>query len=123
MVPVQEVLDIDAWGQMGFKHHPGPRSFAALRMTGGGPGQMGSWLLPDPRSFAALRMTGGRLGHKEAPRRRVTQLGSLITCVLIALLVSGLVLLLGPGSRASAMADNGAAGHVYVLNNDLSGSN
>src|SRR2546421_12204700 len=99
MVPVQEVLDIDAPGQMGFKHHPGPGSFAALRMTGGG------------------------TGHKEAPRRRVTQLGSLVTCVLIALLVSSLVLLLGPGSRASAMADNGAAGHVYVLNNDLSGSN
>ena len=68
-------------------------------------------LLPDPK-------------YPEYPKRmRVTQLGSFVTCALIALLVSSLALLLGPGPRASAMANNGVAGHVYVLNNDLSGSN
>ncbi len=47
---------------------------------------------------------------------------SSITCALIALLL-GLALLLGTGPHALAMAHSRAAGHVYVLNNDLSGSN
>src|SRR6266581_8431733 len=51
------------------------------------------------------------------------RLRSLVTGALIALLLSGLALALGPAPRASAMADNGGDGHVYVLNNDLSGSN
>jgi len=51
------------------------------------------------------------------------RLRSLVTGTLIALLLSGLALALGPAPRASAMAENGGDGHVYVLNNDLSGSN
>jgi len=43
-------------------------------------------------------------------------------CALLALLVSGLALLLMPAPRASALANNDD-GHVYVLNNDLVGSN
>src|SRR5437588_12070870 len=138
MAPIQKVLDMDAPGHKGVRLLPHPRSFASLRMIVGGLGHKGFWLLPHSRSFAALRMTVVGPGHKgvrllpfgkdghsrqEASRMHGTQLGSLVTCVLIALLVSGLVLLLGPGSRASAMAANGVAGHVYVLNNDLSGSN
>ena len=47
----------------------------------------------------------------------------LVTCALIALLVSSLALLLVPAPRASALANNNDDGHVYVLNNDLVGSN
>ena len=54
--------------------------------------------------------------------RRIYRWSS-ITCTLIALLLSGLALLLGSSPRAWAMAHSRAAGHVYVLNNDLSGSN
>jgi 6-phosphogluconolactonase len=54
--------------------------------------------------------------------RRIYRWSS-ITCALIALLLSGLALVLGPSPRALAMAHSHAAGHVYVLNNDLSGSN
>src|SRR5437870_412733 len=54
---------------------------------------------------------------------RLTSLRTLITCALIALLLSGLALLLGPGPFAWAAAGHRATGHVYVLNNDLSGSN
>lgn len=50
-------------------------------------------------------------------------LRSLITCSLIALLVSGLALLVSPGSHASAHAQNSADGYVYVLNNNLSSPN
>jgi 6-phosphogluconolactonase len=54
---------------------------------------------------------------------RMTFLRSLVTFSLIALPLAGLALLLGPTSRAwAADADHGA-GHVYVLNNNLSGSN
>jgi 6-phosphogluconolactonase len=38
-------------------------------------------------------------------------------------LLSGLAILLGPSPHARALTDHSAAGHVYVLNNDLSGSN
>src|SRR6266566_6194954 len=51
------------------------------------------------------------------------RLRSLVTGTLIVLLLSGLALALGPAPRASAMAENDGDGHVYVLNNDLSGSN
>src|SRR6266568_8626184 len=51
------------------------------------------------------------------------RLRSLVTGALIALLLSGMALALGPGPHASAMAENDGDGHVYVLNNDLSGSN
>jgi 6-phosphogluconolactonase (cycloisomerase 2 family) len=42
---------------------------------------------------------------------------------LIALLVSGLALLLGPSPYASAQAEHHTDGHVYVLNNNLGGAN
>jgi 6-phosphogluconolactonase (cycloisomerase 2 family) len=48
---------------------------------------------------------------------------SLVTIALIVVLLSGLAILLGPGPHARALAEHSAAGHVYVLNNDLSGSN
>ncbi len=48
---------------------------------------------------------------------------ALITCTLIVLLLSGLSLLLGPTAHSLAAAQHGGDGHVYVLNNDLSGSN
>lgn len=41
----------------------------------------------------------------------------------IALLLCGLALLRGPAPRAWAATSSSAEGHVYVLNNDLSGSN
>src|SRR6266581_6194618 len=60
---------------------------------------------------------------EEVTRLRLIGPRSLVTCALIALLVSGLALLLVPTPRASALANNGDDGQVYVLNNDLSGSN
>ncbi len=42
---------------------------------------------------------------------------------LIALLLCGLALLLGPTPRVWAATSSPTDGHVYVLNNDLSGSN
>jgi len=51
------------------------------------------------------------------------RLRPLVTGALIALLLSGLALAPGPAPRASAMAENGGDGYVYVLNNDLTGSN
>jgi 6-phosphogluconolactonase (cycloisomerase 2 family) len=68
-----------------------------------------------------------RLAHPERTHEALTHINliglrSLVTCALIALLVSGLVLLLVPTPRASALVNN-EDGHVYVLNNDLSGSN
>ncbi len=61
--------------------------------------------------------------NEEVTRMRLIGPRSLVTCALIALLVSGLALLLVPTPRASALANNGDDGQVYVLNNDLSGSN
>src|SRR6266571_1115406 len=63
--------------------------------------------------------------NEEVTRTRMRLLcpRSLIICTLIALLLSGLSLLLGPTSHSWAAAQNRADGHVYVLNNDLSGSN
>src|SRR5438105_3258633 len=63
-----------------------------------------------------------RPGGKATPLRRAG-FRPLATCALIALLVSGLALLLVPAPRASALANNDDDGHVYVLNNDLVGSN
>jgi 6-phosphogluconolactonase (cycloisomerase 2 family) len=61
--------------------------------------------------------------NEVALRLHLTRFRPLITCSFIALLFFGMTLLLGPGTRASAMAKNSEAGHVYVLNNDLSGTN
>jgi len=47
----------------------------------------------------------------------------LITFALIVALLSGLAMLLGPGPHAWALSEHSADGHVYVLNNNLSGSN
>jgi 6-phosphogluconolactonase len=68
--------------------------------------------LPGPR-----RASEGRLRMRPIPLR------SLVAGALIALLLSGLTLLFGPGSHASAMAEHSADGYVYVLNNNLVGSN
>jgi 6-phosphogluconolactonase len=51
------------------------------------------------------------------------QKSRIVTCALIALLVSGMALLLAPAAHASALASHIDDGHVYVLNNDLVGSN
>ena len=45
------------------------------------------------------------------------------TFSFVALLLSSLVLLCEPNSRAFAMTNNQTNGHVYVLNNNLSGPN
>jgi len=71
---------------------------------------------------ASRRMYIGTPGKS----RRLTGRQSLLsgrTCTLLALLLAGLASLLGPSSPAWAMADPRADGYVYVLNNDLSGSN
>src|SRR5712692_9056765 len=48
----------------------------------------------------------------------------IITAIaLLALFLSGLAILLGPSQSAWAEDDDHAAGHVYVLNNNLSGPN
>src|SRR2546421_9620336 len=64
-----------------------------------------------------------RRSREEVIRVRPTRLRSLFTCALIVLLLSGLALLLGPGPHALAAAEGHADGHVYILNNNLSGSN
>jgi 6-phosphogluconolactonase len=61
--------------------------------------------------------------NEEVTRIRLRWPRSLITCTLIVLLLSGLSLLLGPTPHSWAAAQHRADGHVYVLNNDLSGSN
>src|SRR5207245_11383787 len=66
--------------------------------------------------------TGGRC-NEESTRTHLMYPRSLVTCTLIALLLSGLALLLAPSPRAWAASRDNADGHVYVLNNDLSGSN
>ncbi len=64
------------------------------------------------------------------PRGRPGRVGRLrmrplVTGALIALLLAGLTMLFGPGAHASAssLAENGSDGYVYVLNNNLVGSN
>jgi len=54
---------------------------------------------------------------------RLTYLRLPITSGFFALLLSGLVLLFGSGPQALAMSEHSTDGHVYVLNNDLGGSN
>ncbi len=75
------------------------------------------------REFNLLTDPQRRRSREEVIRTRPTRLHLFFTCALIALLLSGLALLLGPGPRALAATQGQAAGHVYVLNNDLSGSN
>jgi len=62
-------------------------------------------------------------GREERPRMRPIYLRSLVAGALIALLLSGMALLFAPASHASAMAENDTDGYVYVLNNNLVGSN
>ena len=64
-----------------------------------------------------------RRSRKEVTYLRLPRFRSLVTCALIALLLSGLALLFAPAPRASALAEHNDIGFVYVLNNDLSGSN
>jgi 6-phosphogluconolactonase len=75
------------------------------------------------RMFEPLTRPAGRRYCEQSTRKRLIGPQSLVTCTLIALLLSGLALLLGPTSHALAASEWGAGGHVYVLNNDLSGSN
>src|SRR5712692_8551811 len=66
------------------------------------------------------------IASQERERGTCTRLISpclLVTCSLMALLLSTLALLLGPTPPARAAAQARAAGYVFVLNNDLSGSN
>jgi len=66
------------------------------------------------------------IASQERERGTCTRLISprlLVTCSLIALLLSTLALLLGPTPPARAAAQARAGGYVFVLNNDLSGSN
>src|SRR5437764_6650083 len=65
----------------------------------------------------------GRHNQEEVTRMRLTNLQSRVTLGFIALLLSGLALLLGLSPHAWAMQDNRTDGHVYVLNNDLGGPN
>lgn len=44
-------------------------------------------------------------------------------CVLVVVLLPGLAIVLRPAPHALALAQHRADGHVYVLNNDLAGSN
>ncbi|HLX58941.1 MAG TPA: beta-propeller fold lactonase family protein [Ktedonobacteraceae bacterium] len=62
-------------------------------------------------------------GYAPVWKVRLAIFRSLAIGALIALLLSGLSLLLGPGPRASAMAEHSGDGYVYVLNNNQSGSN
>ena len=54
---------------------------------------------------------------------RLTYLRSPIASGFFALLLSSLVLLLGAAPHALAMSSHSSDGHVYVLNNDVQGSN
>src|SRR5947209_2887853 len=69
------------------------------------------------------RLPKHRRSSEEGTRLCLTCPRSLVTFILIALLLSGLALLLRPGPRALAATQGGEGGHVYVLNNDLSGTN
>jgi 6-phosphogluconolactonase len=75
------------------------------------------------RMLEPLTVPTGRRYCEQSTRTRLVGPQSFITCALIALLLSGLALLLGPTSHALAASQWGADGHVYILNNDLSGSN
>src|SRR6266852_6106956 len=62
-------------------------------------------------------------GWEKGTRTRLASPRVLVTCSLIALLLSMLALLLGPSSPARGAAQVRAAEYVFVLNNDLSCSN
>src|SRR5207248_5709237 len=72
------------------------------------------WLLTDAM---------GRRRSEERPPTPLTSSRPFFTLALIALLLSGMALLLGPVPHARAAAQDREDGHVYVLNNDLSSSN
>ena len=94
MATIEKTLDINTTEEKSFEH------------------------LTDPKH---LRL--GKRSSEEGTHLCLTCPRSLVTCILIALLLSGLALLLGPGSRASAATQWHADGHVYVLDNNLKGSN
>ena len=64
--------------------------------------------------------TGARRKHRRVERLRMRPF---VAGALIALLLAGLTMLFGPGAHASAKAADGSDGYVYVLNNNLVGSN
>ncbi len=75
------------------------------------------------KMFGLLAGPERRRSSEEAPRMHLTRIRPLVTCAFIALLLFGMTLVLGPGPRARAITEHSEDGHVYVLNNDLSGSN
>ena len=75
------------------------------------------------QSFQLLENPSRGKGGEQSTHRHSLSRSSLITCALIALLLSGLGLLFGPSPRALAAANGDIEGYVYVLDNDLSGSN
>jgi 6-phosphogluconolactonase len=78
--------------------------------------------VPTQKMFKRLTKPERRRSSEELTRVRLTGSRLLVTSALIALLVSGLTLLLVSTARASAQTNNDD-GHVYVLNNDLVSSN
>jgi hypothetical protein len=78
----------------------------------------GIGLFTEPENLSMSRRS-----REEVTRRRPFHMRSLVTSTLIALLLCGLALLPGSSPHARAMAENSAGGHMYILNNDLSGSN
>ena len=74
----------------------------------------------DPLTGTDSRRRPGRVGRL---RMRPLSRRSLVADALIALLLAALGVLFGPVSHASALAENGGDGYVYVLNNSLVGPN
>jgi hypothetical protein len=68
-------------------------------------------------------LTSSRGSREVRLRMRPISLRSLVAGALIALLLSGLTLLFGPDFHAAAMAEQSTDGFIYVLNNNLVGSN
>jgi 6-phosphogluconolactonase len=68
-------------------------------------------------------LTSSRGSREVSLRMRPISLRALVAGILIALLLSGLTLLFGPGSHGSAMTEQSTDGYVYVLDNNLVGSN
>jgi 6-phosphogluconolactonase (cycloisomerase 2 family) len=73
--------------------------------------------------FGHFAEPADRSSDRKGTGMRVLSSQSLITCTLIALILAGLALLLGPTPRTFGAAKWFSSGYVFVLNNDLSGSN
>ncbi len=80
--------------------------------------QKGIGLFTEPENLSMSKHS-----REKVTCRRPLHMRSLVTSALIALLLCGLALLPGSSPHARAMAENSTGGYVYILNNDLSGSN